>query len=578
MLSCAVLAGLAASCGGGGGGGASAIPPPASVTVSGAVTFDYVPVVAGGGLDYAATRPRPARGVTVELVSGGAVLASTVTDAEGRYSFEVAPNTNLSLRARAEMLRSSGPSWDVRVVDNTNEDALYVLSGQAFDVGTTSYTRNLHAASGWDGSTYAGPRSAAPFAILDVIYEGLHFVAGMLPDADFPPLVVHWSPNNVPATAASGVPDTVTGEIGTSYYSAGDGIYLLGAADDDTDEYDRHVIAHEWAHYLEDAFSRADTIGGPHTLGDQLDMRVAFSEGFGNAVAAIITGNTIYRDTAGSRQTGGFAFDVEGPARLGQPNPAPGWFSEESIQELLYDLFDPANGDAIAGSTVVDQVHLGFEPLLAALMGGHRSSPALTSLFTFLNALKALRPADAPLIDAQVQAHRIARVIDDYGSTETNFGCLPSVEPCTPSPDLQSVYTVLTVDGPAVNVCSLDDFSSASTGSTNKLGSRRFLRFDVTSPGMHTIEVRAVAPLNAAADPDIVLHRNGPIASSEGAPSAACSVSAPSECFETLRRALAAGEYVLEVYEWTNTNAHDDPEPAYRPIGRTCFDVRVIRQ
>ena len=41
------------------------------------------------------------------------------------------------------------------------------------------------------------------------------------------------------------------------------GIYVLGAADNDTDEYDQHIVAHEFQHFLEDQVSRSDTPGGP---------------------------------------------------------------------------------------------------------------------------------------------------------------------------------------------------------------------------------------------------------------------------------------------------------------------------
>ena len=58
---------------------------------------------------------------------------------------------------------------------------------------------------------------------------------------------------------------------------------------EDSDEYDRHIIIHEWGHYFEDKLSRADSIGGPHGLSDRLDFRVAFGEGWGNAISAIIT-------------------------------------------------------------------------------------------------------------------------------------------------------------------------------------------------------------------------------------------------------------------------------------------------
>src|SRR5690606_11276114 len=129
---------------------------------------------------------------------------------------------------------------------------------------------NLHAPSGWDGAAYSDPRSAAPFAILDTVRDATDFVLQSAPDTVFPPLILHWSPNNSPTRGANDEPDLTTGEIGSSLYRHGDGIYLLGHADSDTDEYDRHVIAHEWAHYLEHAFGRSDNIGGQHTRGDQL--------------------------------------------------------------------------------------------------------------------------------------------------------------------------------------------------------------------------------------------------------------------------------------------------------------------
>ena len=86
------------------------------------------------------------------------------------------------------------------------------------------------------------------------------------------------------------------GEIGSSRYSAGTGIFLVGAADQDTDEYDRHVIAHEFGHYLEHRFSRSDSFGGPHALTDQLDLRVAFGEAWGSAFAGMVTGQPVYVD------------------------------------------------------------------------------------------------------------------------------------------------------------------------------------------------------------------------------------------------------------------------------------------
>lgn len=562
---------LLAGCGGGGGdggGGKGGGPPtPATVTVSGTITFDFVPAVAGIGLDYLNTHPVPARGVTVQLLAGTNVLASTTTDAAGAYSFTAASNLDVSLRARAELLRVGTPSWTFTVVDNANDDALYALDGGAFNTGSANSTRDLRAASGWDGSRYGGARSAAPFAILDVVYDAVQLVLGAAPTLNFPALELHWSTSNVPSFGSNGIPDLDTGELGTSFFRRGIGIYLLGAEDSDTDEYDRHVIAHEWAHYFEAEFSRSDSIGGPHTRHDQLDFRVAFGEGWGNALSAMVTGQSVYRDSFGPSQARTFGFDVEGPLSAAQGNHNPGWYSEESIQEILFDLFD-SHVDLIRDTLVADNVALGFAPLYAVLTGPQRVTGALTSVFPFIDALRAQHPADAPLIDDLVKAQNITLITDAYGSAETNFGNPTSA-------DLQSVYDTLTVNNPTpVRVCSLDDYRSAFTGSTNKLGSRRFLRFTATSAGPHAVTARAVAPLNAPADPDMILHRADALTISSGPPSDTCSASAPQDCVETFSPTLSAGDYVLEVYEWTNTNAATDEYP---PIGRTCFDVSVTQ-
>ena len=554
-------------CGGGGGGGNSAAPnPPAPVpvTLQGTVTFDLVPAVAGRGLDYTQTIERPARGVTVEVVRGGTVLVSTATDLVGHYSVTVAPNTDVSLRVRAEMLRVGSPSWDFRVVDNVSSDALFTLAGAVFSTGTADLTRDLHAASGWTGSAYTAARSAAPFAILDVVYDCVQVVLGAAPTTTFPPLQVKWSTSNVPVSGPG------LGEIGSSRFVDGVGIELLGAAEQDTDEYDRHVIAHEWGHYLERSFSRSDSIGGAHSITDQVDMRVAFSEAWASTFAAIAMRDPIYVDTFGAGQARNFSFDLEqSPNRR---NPNSGWFNEEAVQSLLYDLYD--NGrDVPPGTLTLDNLALGFGPLFDVMISAQRQTLALTSIFSLVDALKGARSADAPMIDQLTTAQGIRPIVDEYGTSETNYGEPTKRTPQEVAADFHSVYDTVTVNGPAVNVCSLDDYTSASSGAGNKLASRRFVRFVVDTPGPHVVTARAVAPLLGAADPDLKLHApNSLVLSSTGPPQ--CTIDTPQACVESFTPTLAAGEHVLEVYEWTNTNDTTDQHP---PIGRTCFDVTVTR-
>jgi len=384
------------------------------------------------------------------------------------------------------------------------------------------------------------------------------------PGLVFPSLDIHWSPNNVPTVSATG-PDAPSGEIGSSVYMSGGDLYLLGAQDKDTDEYDRSVISQLWAQYLVDTFGRDDSVTGPHSPGDQLDMRVAFTEGLANAISAMITGDPVYRDTMGPQQAQGYSFNVEGDATT--TNPYPGWFSERSIQELVYNLYDSDTNFVPAGSTTQDNVALGFAPIFAAVTGPLGGTLAQTSIFPFINGLQQAEPQDVRLnIDALVRAEGMDSIVDDYGSTETHFGT-------PPSPKLTSVYDDVTVNGPATNVCSLNDFASAASGSIDKLGSRRYVRFSASASGTYTFRATAVSP-PAAADPDLVLYETGELASSDGPPSASCTQSwqtSTGVCTESFSESLSAGDYTLEVYEWTNIT--DDPR--YPPIGDTCFDVTV---
>ena len=492
------------------------------------------------------------------------MLASTATDLVGHYSFTVTSNTDVSLRVRAEMLRTGSPSWNFKVVDNVNSDALYTLAGAVFSTGATDLKRDLHAASSWTGSAYTETRSAAPFAILDVVYDSVQVVLGTAPTTAFPPLQIKWSTGNVPVTGSG------PGEIGSSRFVAGVGIELLGAADQDTDEYDRHVIAHEWGHYLERSFSRSDNIGGAHSITDQVDMRVAFSEGWASTFAAIAMRDSVYVDTFGAGQAHNFSFDLEqSPNRR---NPNPGWFNEEAVQSLLYDLYD--NGrDVPPGTLTLDDLALGFGPLFDVMITAQRQTPAFTSIFSLIDAVKRARPADGPLIDQLTTAQSMRPVADEYGTTETNYGVPTKRTPEEVAADFHNVYDTVTVNGPAVNVCSLDDFTSAATGAGNKLASRRFVRFAVTTPGPHVVTARAVAPLLGAADPDLKLHApDGSLLASTEPPQ--CTIDTPEACVESFTATLAAGDHLLEVYEWSNTN---DLTDQYPPIGRTCFDVTVTQ-
>ncbi len=396
------------------GGDDSDGTPVANVTVAGTVTYQKVPFNANGiGLNYAAIVNAPVRGAVVEILptgSNAAPLVTTITDANGAYSAQVGTGRSVFVRVKAQLLRSGTPSWNFRVLNNTNSDALYAMDSAVFTTGSSNITQNLNAASGWGGTSYTGPRVAAPFSLLDVAHETLNLVLSANANTQFPPLNIFWSTQNAPV---GGNPDI--GEIGTTSYLGGPdgGVFVLGLANTDTDEYDQHVIAHELGHYFQDVFSRDDSLGGAHGPGDRLDLRVAFSEGWGNAFSGMVKNDPLYRDSLGLQQQNGFQIDVELNAAVGGN---PGWFSEGSVQSLLYDFFDNAadGGDAVA---------LGFAPIHQVMTADLRDSEPFTSVFAFVTALKTRNPGSASAIDTLVtQQQIVSATIDALGSTETNNG------------------------------------------------------------------------------------------------------------------------------------------------------------
>jgi len=535
-------------------------PPPAGVTVSGRITFERVPFSATpeSGLDYTAIFEAPAREIEIDLVrtSDQAVLASTATDLDGYYSVVGPVETSVFLRAKA-LSRHAGAAgrpagWDIRVRNNTNGNALYVMDSSAFGTGTTDRTLNLKAATGWGGgfAGYTGTRAAAPFAVLDTVYAATQFViAEGDASAQLMPLSVYWSPDNVPATG-----DETLGQIGTtSYLPAGipgvsPGIYVLGDENNDTDEFDQHVIAHEYLHYLEDAVGRTDTTGGSHSLDERLDMRLAFSEGYGNAFSAMVLADPVYRDSFGGAQGSDFGINVESRSTT-----APGWYSETSVQRIVWDLFDAAN----EGN---DAVTLGYGPLHDVFTTELRDGVPLTSLFPFVTALKQRAGVPVALVDALVAADSlnadlgiVAPTMDAYATTETHDGGSEASLP---------VYTATAVGG-TQTVC-----TDRALGIYNALGNRRFLRFNLSSARSLTINVTcATTPTSTCTgaptpDPDFVLSRAGTrwVAEEVG----------PTESLGPL--ALVAGDYVIEVYEYS----HLDPSLALNERrGRTCMTVNI---
>lgn len=581
------LLGLLAACGGGGGSGGNGGggPPGGPITISGKALYEFPPPVQGcQGLDFDGLERRPIRQATVQALDPAtdAVLDSGVTSDTGDFALTVAANTEVYLRVRAELKRTGAPGWDVEVRDNTatqngtlplEQRPLYVLDTSPFDSGNVDVTRDITAATGWNNSTnrYSGTRAAAPFAVLDTAYAGMLLVLAEDPSASFEPLDIFWSINNRPADG-----EVDDGDIGTSFYSGENHLFLLGAADSDPDEFDDHVVAHEWGHYFEDAFSRSDSIGGAHSLGDALDMRVAFGEGFATALSGMALADPQYCDTTLSS---GFRINIEGHG-----GGTPGWFNEVSVMKVVYDLWDTAIDGPDTGS-------IGFGPIFRVMTGAQAATPGFTSIFSFATALKAENPLDDAFIDQLLEAEDIqADAMTAFGDGETNDGSGGTLDPLgSPDPDVLPVYTEIVPDGSTKNVCSnsqhdRDGDTLHATG--NKLSEHRFLRMTIDTPARYTFDIRMsntedLPPDDPAndreqsdpdmSDPDITILLNGEFQNQvvDGRQQG-FSGDANEEVFTTPNE-LVAGEYVMALVEFRyQDEATSDGFPA-----RSCFDVTV---
>ena len=496
------------------------------MTISGKVTFDRVPfdTQAGQGLNPAGATEQPARGVVVEAVgAANDILASGLTDAAGDYSLVVANNTSVVIRAKAQMLKtSSGATWDVRILDNTNGDALYALDSSTFNTGTSNATRNLRAASGWGGTSYTGTRAAAPFAILDTMYRAQQLIVSAAASTAFPALNVYWSTMNKPTLNRLCIDE---GDIGVTFYTTGsaenddcsdplaEGIYVLGDfTQGDTDEFDQHVLAHEYGHYVEVKFGRSDSIGGPHGEGDKLDLRVAFGEGWGNAFSGMVLNDPIYRDSFGGA-TNDFRIDMETDDTRFSDG---GWYSETSVGEVLWDIFD-------SGSEPGDGVALGFTPIFTAMTQGQRTTDALTSIFSFLEAIKNAAPTAATAINQLRNAEQMSGN-DAFGTGETNNGGDPSVIP---------VYSPIALNATQQVVCVRSQF-----GIYNGLGYSKFFKLELNANALVTASVIPSidpnTPLSGPANnPIAILYRRGAVIASN----------------PITQEPLVAGTYIIEIFD-----------------------------
>ena len=409
-------------------------------------------------LDFTNPAAQPVRFARLELLDEqDQVVDEGHTDEIGRYQLEASAGPGrVRLRVYAETVAVPGKSGPISVRDNTQGRVVYAVESEPFD--RVPLQVDLEIPSGYDSSgRQPGPtRPSAPFACLDGILTGYGYLlgAGMDPSG-LPVCKVNWSSRNRPEPG-----DLSDGQVQTSHFSHGDSeLYILGFAEADTDEFDWHIMIHEFGHWIQDHRFRSDRAGGEHSIGDSKDPRLAFSEGFGNAIGGLALGDPVYKDTA---VPDGFAFSLECNGM------ASGWFSEASVMAILFDLFDPVRVEG-GDSSFDDRLQLRPAQLVEALNFQAKSS-ALTTIFSFLHGLTTTGLSDSETEalhallskESPTPSHGI-NSLDEFAVGETHDGGV------YPMP----LYTDLTaaIGGPSVP---LTVGGQLSVGAVNWLSGVRF--------------------------------------------------------------------------------------------------------
>jgi hypothetical protein len=410
-------------------------------TITGQAFYQKIPV-SDSGLDFNRPVMVPIRRARVEVVdrSMQAIVAVSETDTNGQFRVPVPFEPDLTIRV-VSRLRTG----DLRVADNTNGNALYSITS---DVDARQPLGRITIA---DNSRLSGA-----FNILEMIQRSNDAVR--LADLTVipPPIAIFWSTRNT--TRSGNIPE---GLVGTTYFNFNNNTaFVLGDRSTDSDEFDDSVIVHEYAHLLATRFSRDDSPGGAHGVGDMLDPRVAWSEGWANFFSSAVRNDPAFRDSMGSNGTSILKYDLEDNVPAADRHP--GYWSEASVHTLLWDLYD----DRVDAG---DEVQYPLSLIWAAFTD--LRSDRFVYFPYFLERFLDRSPDSAPTLQAMAQLRSI-----DFQ---------PNVKPSVtmPFPRLMNVGDAVTGEVDSVTTKRINLVQSSHFFTFTTTGGAASVRLDITGVG-----------------------------------------------------------------------------------------------
>lgn len=464
------------------------------VNVTGTINYEHIPVDTNTKtLNTSGKTERPARGITVRLLDGNAnTVTSTSTDSSGKYTITGATvsTTAFSIVAVAEMAKTSSPTYNFKVVDTVTSGSI----GSTYAVSSTNTSASDCVNSCTVNVTALDSnRGSGPFSIMDVVYIAVQKVLTADSTTVFPALNIKWTSTSTTGSFFT----TSTSTCGTGVNNC---IVLLGNRSSDSDEFDRHVIAHEFMHYLESSLSRSDSIGGSHSSNDTLEPRIAYGEGLGNAMGAIFLDDPLYTDTTAS---GGFNLNMETGTHTNV-----GYYSEGSVQSVIWDLYDSVSDSK---NSQTDNLNYSFTKIWNAVIA-LKSITSITYIHEFIVALKAANTGDTTAINniltmESIAANEGAEADVSKAAVSTNaHTCDGSTAAYPYNPIVESVGSTGTV----VNGVSLSGSQACgkTSSANNKLFGSKFYKMTPSNSGNMTVTATDTAT-STTEDPDVYIFQQG---------------------------------------------------------------------
>ena len=331
-----------------------------TVTLSGKAVFEYRtptpdPNIDGECFEKGTLRglskicsPKNIRFADVEVLSSGGCITSGQTDENGQFSLEVPYAAQREYTIKV-LSRADNNEVKASIQDDPHKSQSHF----------TSKTITLESQSPVEDILLTAPadETGGAFNIYNQIVEAnlflreqtkgcQDFISSCQPFTVAPKVYVYWKKGFNPVRYLS---DSSSKSF-SFYLPERRQLFIVGGSNDNievsnTDHFDNVIILHEYAHFIEEAFSIIDTPGGSHSAKYVIDSRLAWSEGVATFIANAILGEASYVDSEGIHPKGQLQINEElethPPTRDVPKADGEGNFREFSIVRSLWDMIDP---------------------------------------------------------------------------------------------------------------------------------------------------------------------------------------------------------------------------------------------